>query len=145
MKSLYVCLFVCLVALSSSRAEAGNRTVCSSGCTHTTVQAAIDAAVPGDVSLLRAGQTYQEHLVLRAKSSSATEYITIRSDASDSGLPGTDQRLIPEGKTGANATRAQLARLIGRTGTYRTTPIIKTDGGAHHSRRQYKDRDDVNS
>ena len=144
MKLSVVCLLSCLI-LIPSRGEAANRTVCASGCQFTTVQAAIDAAVPGDVILLRAGQTFQEHIVLRAKSATATGYITIRSDAADGSLPGPEQRLIPEGKTGANVSRTQLARLIGRTGTYRATPVIKAELGAHHYRLQFLDIDGVNS
>ena len=139
---------VCLLAtfaLTAGPAAAATRTVCHSGCQYSTVQAAIDAAVPGDTILLRAGQTFQEHIVLRAKSSTATSYITIRSDAADSGLPAPGVRLIPEGKPGANSTRSQLARLIGRTGAYRAHPVIEAELGAHHYRLQFLDIDGVNS
>ncbi|MGE0445900.1 MAG: hypothetical protein AB7P99_11785 [Vicinamibacterales bacterium] len=141
---LVVCVFSLLV-FAAGGASAATRTVCQSGCQYSSVQAAIDAAVPGDTILLRAGQTFQEHIVLRAKSSSATEYITIRSDAADSGLPAAGQRLIPEGKPGANVSRSQLARLIGRTGAYRAHPVIETELGAHHYRLQFLDIDGVNS
>ena len=52
--------------------------------------------------LLRAGETFVGNFILRAKSTSSTAFITIRSDAPDSRLPGDGVRLIPEGKPGAN-------------------------------------------
>src|SRR5918999_229638 len=96
-----VCLLVCLYALLG-RAEAATRTVCASGCQYTSVQTAIDQAAPGDVILLRAGQTFTGNLVLRAKSSTSTAFITIKSDAPASSLPADGVRLVPPGETGAN-------------------------------------------
>jgi regulation of enolase protein 1 (concanavalin A-like superfamily) len=140
-----ICLLVCLIAVTAANgAEAANRTVCASGCQHTTVQGAIDAAAPGDVILLRAGQTFTGNIVLRAKSSTATAYITIRSDAADSMLPAPGVRLIPEGKSGANVTRGQLARLIG-VASDRAAPVIRTEAGAHHYLLQFLDIDGVSS
>lgn len=141
-----VCLLVCACLLvGDGVVEAATRTVCASGCQYTAVQAAIDAAGPGDTILLRAGETFISNLVLRAKDASATAYITIRSDASDTSLPAPGVRLVPEGKTGANVTRSLLARLIGVTGGYKTTPVIRTEPGAHHYRLQFLDIDGVSS
>ena len=39
--------------------------VCASGCAYTSPQAAVDAAHYGDTVLLRAGETFVVHLVLR--------------------------------------------------------------------------------
>ena len=140
-----VSLLVCFVAAVTGRAEAADRTVCASGCQYTTVQAAVDAAVPGDVILLRAGETFFGNVTLRAKSASATEFITIRSSAPDSAFPSATERLIPSGKPGANTSRSALARLVGRTGTWRATPVIKTEPGAHHYRLQFLEIDTVNN
>jgi regulation of enolase protein 1 (concanavalin A-like superfamily) len=141
----FVCLLVCLVAAVAGRADAANRTVCASGCQHSSVQAAVDAAAPGDVILLRAGETFTGNVVLRAKTASATAFITIRSDAPDSAFPAASGRLIPSGRSGANTARTALARLVGRTGTYRTTPVVRTEPGAHHYRLQFLEIDAVNN
>lgn len=52
-----MCLCLCVATLTAFAVpgEAATRTVCASGCTYTDLQAAIDAAVFGDVILLRAG------------------------------------------------------------------------------------------
>src|SRR5688500_5974317 len=106
-----VCLFVCVLPLLG-RAEAATRTVCASGCQYTNVQTAINEAVPGDVILLRAGQTFLGNIVLRAKSSSSTAFITIKSDAPASSLPADGVRLVPPGKPGANVASSALPRLV---------------------------------
>ena len=122
---------VCALVLSaaSASAEAATRTVCASGCAYTDLQAAINAAAFGDVILLRAGQTYIGHFTLRAKSGTGT--ITIRSDASDTSFPAAGHRLIPSDRPGGNTSRALLPRLVGRGGTYKTMPLLKTEPGAH--------------
>jgi hypothetical protein len=134
-------LFVCAVVLSLDCAEAANRTVCSSGCQYTSVQAAIDAAVPGDTILLRAGQTFVGNYILRNKNTTSTQFITIRSDAADSNFPGPGVRLIPEGKSGWNTRRSALPRLVGVGGTGKSTPIFRTAAGAHHYRIQFVEID----
>jgi hypothetical protein len=96
---------------------------------YTDLQAAIDAAAFGDTILLRAGQTYTGHYVLRAKSGTGT--IVIRSDAPDASLPGTGVRLVPSGRAGANTSPSVLARIVGRGGAYKTMPLLRTDPGAH--------------
>jgi hypothetical protein len=70
------------------------RTVCPSGCTHTTVQAALNAAALGDTIVLEAGVTYSETLTYPNKGS-GTSYITITSNASAVNLPAAGQRTGP--------------------------------------------------
>jgi len=135
-----VWLLVCAL-LVAAHAEAANRTVCRSGCQYSNLQYAIDDAVPGDVILLRAGETFTGNFVLRAKSSTATAYITIRSDAADSALPASGVRLVPPGKSGANVASGVLARLVGNGGTYKSTPVIRTASGAHHYRLEFLEVD----
>jgi hypothetical protein len=134
-------VFVCAAILLAARAEAANLTVCSSGCQYTGVQAAIDAAVPGDVILLRAGQTFVGNYILRNKNTTSTQYITIRSDAADSNYPAAGVRLIPEPRTGWNTRRSALARLLGLGGTAKSVPIFRTAAGAHHYRIQFVEID----
>ena len=140
---LSVCLFACVLvsAVSARHADAASRTVCSSGCQYSSVQAAVDAAVPGDTILLRAGQTFVENLTLRNKNTTSTLFITIRSDAAASSLPPAGVRLIPEGKPGANTSRSSLARLVGKGGTAKSTPVVRTSAGAHHYRLQFLEID----
>jgi hypothetical protein len=131
---------LCVYLGNSSAVSAATLTVCSSGCAYTDPQAAINAAVPGDTILLRAGQTFVGHLTLKAKSSTSTSYITIKSDAT-SGLPGEGVRLVPSGRSGANTSLSSLPRLVGKGGAYKTTPIIRAESGAHHYRLQFLDVD----
>ena len=114
----------------SSTAEAATLRVCASGCPYSNLQAAIDAAVPGDTITLAAGQTFVGNFVLRAKPGSG--WITIRSDASDSLLPAEGVRLVPSDRPGGNTPRNLLPRLLGQGGPYVTTPVLSTDPGAHH-------------
>ena len=122
---------VCLGLAGSSAAEAATLRVCASGCAFTGLQAAIDAAVPGDTILLRAGETFVGPFILRRKAAS-TSWITIRSDASDTLLPPPGVRLVPSGKPGANTPLSLLPRLVGQGGPSKTTPVVRTDAGAHH-------------
>jgi hypothetical protein len=134
-------VFVCAALLFAGAAEAANRTVCSSGCQYSSVQAAIDAAVPGDTILLRAGQTFIGNYTLRNKNTTSTQFITIRSDAADSNFPAAGVRLIPEGKPGWNTRKSALARLVGAGGTAKSVPIFKAAAGAHHYRIQFVEID----
>jgi hypothetical protein len=126
--SIVFCVAVWVTAVPAS---ASTLRVCASGCDYSDLQAAIDAAVPGDTIRLRAGETFVGPFVLRAKPTS-TQWIEIRSDAADSALPAAGVRLVPSGKPGANTDRSLLARLLGRGSTYRTTPVIRTEPGANH-------------
>jgi PKD repeat protein len=115
--------------------------VCASGCDYTDLQAAINAAAPGDTILLRAGETFVGHYWLKNKSGTAP--ITIRSDAPDSQLPAQGVRLVPSGRPGANTSLSALPRLIGRGATWRTTPIFRTEVGAHNYRLQFLNIDGI--
>ncbi len=86
------------------------------------VQAAIDAARAGDTILLTPGAVYEGGLILRTKSGS--DYITIRSAAPDSALPGPNTRITP-------AWASQLPKIQGGTAGL---PAIMTERGAHHWR-----------
>src|SRR3954469_1263418 len=135
-----VCLLMCAFAFAA-RAEASTRTVCRSGCQYTSLQTAINDAVPGDVIVLRAGETFVGNFVLKAKDAAATEFITIRSDASNASFPVSGTRLVPEGKPGANVLSSRLPRLLGQGGTYKSTPVIRTAPGAHHYRLMFLEID----
>jgi len=57
------------------------------------LQAALNAANPGDTILLQAGATFVGNFTLPAKN--GTSYITLRSSAPDSSLPAAGQRITP--------------------------------------------------
>ncbi len=120
---------VCL--LWSTTALAGTLRVCGTGCQFSSLQAAVDAAVGGDTILLAAGQTFVGPFILRAKPA-GTQWITIRSDTPDGSLPADGVRLVPAGRPGANTPLERLARLVGQGGTHITTPVVRTEPGAHH-------------
>ena len=144
-----VCLFpkVCVfafalcISLLSRPAQAATFSVCASGCTFSDLQAAINAAQPGDTILLRAGETFVGHFRLPVKNNPSGAYIVIRSDAPDGALPSAGTRLVPAGYPGANASAATLARLVGRGGQWKTTPVIEAELGAHHYRLQFLEID----
>ena len=77
-------------------AQGATLTVCTAGCNFTTVQAALNGAANGDTILVRAGQTFTESVVVPAKTcGSGQTYVTVRSDAADTNLPGPDRRFDP--------------------------------------------------
>jgi hypothetical protein len=88
------------------------------------VQAAIDAAKPGDTIVLQPGAWYEGALILRWKSGDA--FITIRSGAPDWALPGEGERVGPQ-------HASQLPKIVGGLAGL---PAIMTDLGAHHWRLQ---------
>jgi hypothetical protein len=57
------------------------------------LQAALNAAQPGDTILLQAGATFTGNFILPAKG--GTSYITVRSSAPDSSFPAAGQRITP--------------------------------------------------
>jgi hypothetical protein len=85
------------------------------------VQAALNAAVPGDTVTLAAGATYTGTFTLPLKSGSG--WIVIRSSAPDSQLPAVGQRVTP-------AFAGAMPKLVA-TGV---SPVLKTAPGAHHYR-----------
>jgi hypothetical protein len=129
------------LSLLPATAAAATRTVCASGCMYSDLQAAIDAAVPGDTLLLRAGETFHGNFTLPAKS--GTSWITIRSDASDSQLPADGVRLVPSDRSGGNTSRSLLPRLVGLGGALITTPVVETKPGAHNYRLEFLEIDET--
>jgi hypothetical protein len=85
------------------------------------VQAAIDQAQPGDVIMLQAGATFRGNFQLPNKSGS--NWIVIRSSASDADLPPPGTRVTP-------AKSAVMPKLISPN----SDPVVYTDEGAHHYR-----------
>ena len=128
---------------SATVAQGATLTVCSAGCGFSNFQAALDAALPGDTILLRAGETFVGNFVLPTKADTTGPSILIRSDAPDSSLPSADTRLVPQGFAGGNTALGSLARLRGTGGIWKTTPVLQTAPGAHHYRIQFLDIDGV--
>jgi uncharacterized protein YjdB len=88
------------------------------------LQAAIDAAQPGDELLLAPGATFIGNFTLPNKGSS-TSWITIRTDVSDAALGAPGTRMTP-----TRAASANLAKIL----TPSNWPAIATDLSAHHYR-----------
>ncbi len=86
-------------------------------------QAALDRAKPGDTIFLEAGVTFKGAFKLPNKAGS--EFITIRTSASDSQLPPADTRLDPK------KYAAVLPKIISDV---RGEPAILAVNGAHHYR-----------
>ena len=118
-------------AVLGGTASAATLRVCRTGCTYTGLQQALDAAQPGDTILLRAGETFVGNYRLRPKSG-GDAFIAIRSDAASTSLPSAGERLVPQGRPGANVSLASLARLVGQGGAYKSQPVLRADPGAHH-------------
>lgn len=85
-------------------------------------QAALDKANPGDTILLEQGAEFVGNFKLPKKS--GNEFITIRSSAKDSELPGEYVRIDPE------KYASKLPKLYSETGG----PVIAAYDGAHHFR-----------
>src|SRR6266852_3433210 len=85
------------------------------------LQAALDAAQPGDTILLQAGATFSGSFTLRVKS--GTGWIVVRTSASDSTLP-------PEGTRMSPAYAPLLAKIVAST----SAAALQTAPGAHHYR-----------
>jgi hypothetical protein len=89
------------------------------------LQAALDAARPGDVLLLAPGATYVGNFRLRAKSPFVGGWIVVRTDVPDASLGAAGKR-----KTPTRADALKLARILSPN----YDPAIGTDAGAHHWR-----------
>lgn len=87
------------------------------------LQAALNAAQPGDVIRLAAGATYVGNFVLPKKA--ATGWIIIRPAIPDAALPAEGQRMTP-----ARASSAQLPRILSPN----WSPALATTAGANHYR-----------
>jgi hypothetical protein len=106
-----LCLAAVLAAASS--VSAATLTVNAGG----DLQAAIDAAHPGDTIVLQAGATFNGPFRLRVKN--GTTPITIRSSSADTVLPAAGQRITP-------AAASLLAKIRSTT----AGPAMRTDPGA---------------
>lgn len=87
------------------------------------LQGALNRARPGDTIYLAAGATYVGTFNLPSKP--GNEFITIRSDAPDASLPGTNERIDPR------RYGSVLPKLV--SNTYEK-PAVRATGGAHHYR-----------
>ena len=118
MKRLLTIGLSCCTAIAvASTAQAATLTVMAGG----NLQAAIDAARPGDTILLEAGATFTGSYKLPAKG--GTAYITIRSAAPDSALPPSGTRITP-------AASPLLARIRSTS----AGPAFRTSAGASYWR-----------
>jgi hypothetical protein len=90
------------------------------------LQAAINAAQPGDTILLEAGASFIGPFTLTAKSSPNTDssFITIRTSAPDSALPAANERISP-------SYAAVLPKLLSPGNNL---PALETAAYAHHYR-----------
>ncbi len=116
--TLALCLFLPTFLLTSPGADAATITVNAGG----DLQAAINAAKPGDTILLQAGAVFGAGYKLPAKGGSS--FITIRSAAPDSALPAAGVRVTP-------AYAGQLAKIRAPTGGY---AAFRTAAGASYWR-----------
>ena len=93
------------------------------------LQAALDAARPGDVLLLPAGATYVGNFVLRNKPAAAGApaggWIIVRTDVPDRSLGAAGTRMTP-----SRAASLELARILSPS----YEPAIGTESAAHHWR-----------
>lgn len=119
MKKLYGFLSVVSLCAFTSTASAATITVNAGG----DLQAALNAAQPGDTILLQAGATWTGNYTLPLKS--GTTYITIRSSASDAQLPAAGVRITPS-----------YAALLPKIKGAGTSAAVKTATSAHHWRLQ---------
>ena len=113
-------VLLALLSLAPAQVVAGTINVPAGG----DLQAAINAAKPGDTILLEAGAEYVGNFVLPAKTGDT--YILIRSSTPDSLLPGPGERITP-------AHAPALARI--RSGN--TVSALLTEPGAHHWHLRY--------
>src|SRR6476469_4399016 len=107
-----VCLFALAVACLPRSVDAATLVVPAGG----DLQAAINAAQPGDVITLAAGATYVGNFVLPNKGA-ITQPITIRSSAPDSLLPPAGVRITP-----AYAAQLPKIRSANSQSSLRTAP-----------------------
>jgi hypothetical protein len=111
---------VCLFVLASSPVSAATLTVNAGG----DLQAALNAAQPGDTILIQAGATFTGNYTLPVKS--GTGYVTVRSSALDAQFPVAGVRLTPS-----------YAPLLPKIKGAGTGPAFKTATSAHHWRLQF--------
>src|SRR5436853_762528 len=109
-------LSLCVAALGARAAGAATIAVNAGG----DLQAAIDAAKPGDTIVLQAGATFTGPFKLRAKG--GTSFITIQSTP-NSALPTGGTRISPQ-------AAPMLAKIKSSTGG----PAMRTEAGATYWR-----------
>lgn len=114
-------MVVCaLAAAAPGQSEAATIAVPAGG----NLQAALNAAAPGDVITLTPGATYIGNFVLPVRPvTTPAAFITIRSAASDGQLPPDGVRITP-----------QYAALLPKIRSANSTPALRTAPGAHHWR-----------
>jgi len=112
------CIVLSLTVCGS--ASAATRTVNAGG----DLQAALNAAQPGDTIVLQAGATFTGNYKLPAKS--GTSFITIRSSTADSALPAAGVRITPS-----------YASKLARIQSNQTGAALKTVGAAGYWRLQF--------
>jgi hypothetical protein len=117
-RTLALCFFCLSALLCAPRADAATITVNAGG----DLQAAINAAQPGDTIQLQPGAVFGAGYKLPAKGGSA--FITIRSAAPDSALPASGVRMTP-------AYAGQLAKIRAPTAGY---AAFRTAAGASNWR-----------
>src|SRR5436305_2420364 len=115
-------LFLAALACVENSAHAATVSVPAGG----DLQAALNAAQPGDTILLAAGATYTGSFTLPNKTGTNTDadWITIRTDAPDSALPADGQRITPD-------YAPVLPKLLSAG---RAAAVVQTEPGAHHYR-----------
>jgi carbohydrate binding protein with CBM6 domain len=119
LKQAVAIVAMAIAILGESRIDADNMTVNAGG----DLQAAINAAKPGDTIFIQAGATFTGSYTLPAKG--GTAFITIRSTALDSALPAAGQRLTP-------AYAASLPKIRATTGA-----AFRTAAGASYWKLQF--------
>jgi hypothetical protein len=85
-------------------------------------QSALDRARAGDTIVLQAGATYSGNFKLPTKTGS--EFITVRTSATDDRLPPADTRIDPK----------KYAALLPKLVSPNSDPVILAENGAHHYR-----------
>jgi hypothetical protein len=118
--SLAIAVWLCVGMPLGSVAEGTTLNVAAGG----NLQAALNAAQPGDVIVLQAGATFTGTFDLPAKGGTAE--IVIRSSAPDSALPATGARISP-------AYAPQLPKVLATS----AGPAIRTVAGASYWRLQF--------
>jgi hypothetical protein len=120
-RKLLVVASTAVLALTCARAGAAGTVVVRAG---EDLQAAIDAAQPGDTIELEPGAEFVGNFVLRAKPGSS--FITIRSAMPDDERPAAGVRVTPSTAAGFAGLRSP-----------NESPVVQTEPGAHHWRLQW--------
>ena len=105
-----------------------SRTVCASGCTHPTLQAAIDAAVPGDTILLAPGSVHP-HVILRGNKPDTGKWIVIRSSS-----PAFDPGGLLQPGVRVDGSNAQHTAQMARIRSTYSASAIESESNIHHYR-----------